>query len=125
MSKFDHKTANKSNVNHGLSIKDLPRKFDEFGSGLNSSPSSVSKSSIAPANSSRKGSVGGGNSSMKGSIGDIGVVDSQPAGRKSCHIGLLFCALFVYEDCRKQKGLEEQQGAGDDALFCTLCNAEV
>ncbi|KAK1563545.1 hypothetical protein Q3G72_028974 [Acer saccharum] len=114
MSKFDIKMTNKSNTNHGLSVKDLPRKFDEFGSGVNSSPSSVSKSSIAPANSIKKGSVG-----------DIGGVDIQPATRESCHIELFFCALFVHEDCRKQEGLLEQEGAGDDALFCTLCNAEV
>ncbi|KAL5741736.1 hypothetical protein ACOSP7_028468 [Xanthoceras sorbifolium] len=114
MSKFNSKMTNKSNTNHGFSVKDLPRKFDEFGSGVNSSPSSVSKSSIAPANSSKKGSVG-----------DFGGVDIQPATTKSYPIELFFCALFVHEDCRKQEGLVEQQGAGDDALFCTLCNAEV
>ncbi|KAH7554337.1 hypothetical protein JRO89_XS12G0167500 [Xanthoceras sorbifolium] len=114
MSKFNSKITNKSNTNHGFSVKDLPRKFDEFGSGVNSSPSSISKSSIAPANSSKKGSVG-----------DFGGVDIQPATTKSYPIELFFCALFVHEDCRKQEGLVEQQGAGDDALFCTLCNAEV
>ncbi|KAL5739575.1 hypothetical protein ACOSQ2_028755 [Xanthoceras sorbifolium] len=114
MSKFNGKITNKSNTNHGFSVKDLPRKFDEFGSGVNSSPSSISKSSIAPANSSKKGSVG-----------DFGGVDIQPATTKSYPIELFFCALFVHEDCRKQEGLVEQQGAGDDALFCTLCNAEV
>ncbi|KAJ6967450.1 hypothetical protein NC653_035609 [Populus alba x Populus x berolinensis] len=33
----------------------------------------------------------------------------QPPSRKSSHnIGLIFCALFVYEDCRKQEGIAEQ-----------------
>ncbi|KAG6660533.1 hypothetical protein CIPAW_03G112800 [Carya illinoinensis] len=29
------------------------------------------------------------------------------------------------KDCRKQEGAAEEQGTGEDALFCTLCNAEV
>ncbi|CAL9013361.1 unnamed protein product [Prunus brigantina] len=114
MSKFDNEATNSINPNHRLSAKDLPRKFDETTTG-HSSPSSVSRSSLAGANSSRKGSVG-----------EPGVVNivAEPTTRKCC-IGGIFCALFVHEDCRKQQeGAAESQG-GEDALFCTLCNAEV
>ncbi|KAG5252538.1 zinc finger family protein [Salix suchowensis] len=118
MSKFNSDdVANKVNVKHGKAVKDLPGKFDETGSAMHSSFSSPSRSSIAPANSSRKGSVG-----------EIERAETagQPPSRKSSHnIGLIFCALFVYEDCRKQEGIGEQQSNGEDALFCTLCNAEV
>ncbi|RQP01165.2 hypothetical protein POPTR_016G018400v4 [Populus trichocarpa] len=118
MSKFNSDdVANKLNVKHGMSLKDLPRKFDETGSAMHSSFSSPSRSSIAPANSSKKGSVG-----------EIERAETagQPPSRKSSHnIGLIFCALFVHEDCRKQEGIAEQQSNGEDALFCTLCNAEV
>ncbi|XVF81662.1 hypothetical protein PTKIN_Ptkin15bG0173300 [Pterospermum kingtungense] len=110
MSKFNGGT-NKLHAKHGLSVKDLPRKFDEFGSGLHSSPSTVSRSSIAAPNSSKKG--------------EIGTIDApaQSATRKSCCIGGIFCAIFVHEDCREQEGAAEQ--GSEDALFCTLCNAEV
>ncbi|KAI5339883.1 hypothetical protein L3X38_019156 [Prunus dulcis] len=114
MSKFDNGATNGINPNHRLSAKDLPRKFDETTTG-HSSPSSVSRSSLAGANSSRKGSVG--------ELGGVNIV-AEPTTRKCC-IGGIFCALFVHEDCRKQQeGAAESQG-GEDALFCTLCNAEV
>ncbi|KAK8650871.1 hypothetical protein V6N13_140493 [Hibiscus sabdariffa] len=112
MSKFDG-GSNKFE-NHGLSVKDLPRKYDEFDSGLHSSPSTVSRSSRAAPNSS-----------MKGSVGDPGSINvpTQNASRTSCCIGGILCALFVHEDCRKQEPPAEQ--GNEDALFCTLCNAEV
>ncbi|XWS46446.1 hypothetical protein CRYUN_Cryun14cG0067600 [Craigia yunnanensis] len=112
MSKFNGGT-NKFDINHGLSVKDLARKFDEFGSGLHSSPSTVSRSSIAAPNSSKKGSVG-----------DTGTLDApaQSGTRKSCCIGGIFCSLFVHEDCHKWEGAVEQ--GSEDALLCTLCNAE-
>ncbi|KAJ8759858.1 hypothetical protein K2173_009959 [Erythroxylum novogranatense] len=117
MSKFNGDVSNKANMNNGLSAKDLPKKFDEAGIDLHSSPSSVSRSSLAAPNSSRKGSVG-----------DIGVVDTvfQPPTRSSfLNFGGIFCAVFVHEDCRKWEGTAEHQGNSEDALFCTLCNAEV
>ncbi|XVF32030.1 hypothetical protein REPUB_Repub17cG0046400 [Reevesia pubescens] len=107
MSKFNGGT-NKFDIKHGLSVKDLPRKFDEFGSGLHSSPSTVSRSSIAAPNSSKKGSAG-----------DPRTVDApaQSVTGKSCCIGGIFCALFVHEGCCKQEGASEQ--GSEDALFCT------
>ncbi|KAM2916978.1 hypothetical protein FF1_045832 [Malus domestica] len=113
MSKFGNGVPNGINPNHRLSAKDLPRKFDEATTG-HSSPSSVSRSSLAGANSSRKGSVG--------ELGVVNIPEEPTAG--NC-IGGICCALFVHEDCRKpQEGATENQG-GEDALFCTLCNAEV
>ncbi|URD80451.1 S-acyltransferase [Musa troglodytarum] len=48
-----------------------------------------------------------------------------PRKRTAC-CGLIgfICSLFVKEDCRKHE-VTEQQPDEDDALFCTLCNAEV
>ncbi|EXB53588.1 putative S-acyltransferase [Morus notabilis] len=114
MSNFDSRVKNKLNNIHGLSEKDLPRKFSGMATGEHSSLSSASQSSVAV-------------SSKKGSLGELGSVDIQveTTTRKShCSLGGIFCALFVYEDCRKQDGAAEQQGS-EEALFCTLCNAQV
>lgn len=117
MYKFDHGATNKDNTKIGLS-SNVPRRFDEIASREHhSSPSSASKSSIAGANSSKKGSVS--------EIGGVNI-PLEPTRRKSCsNVGGIFCALFVHEDCRKQEGTAEEQGTGEEALFCTLCNAEV
>lgn len=40
-------------------------------------------------------------------------------------LGGLLCGLLVKEDCRKDEDLLQQQSGEEDALFCTLCNAEV
>uniref|UniRef100_A0A6N2K5E4 S-acyltransferase n=1 Tax=Salix viminalis TaxID=40686 RepID=A0A6N2K5E4_SALVM len=116
MSKFDSDVANKLNVKHGFSVRDLPGKFDETGSGMHSSFSSPSRSSIGPANSSKKGSVG--------EVGRVETGVQSPTRKPSHNIGLIFCAPFVHEDCRKHEEIADQQGNGEDALFCTLCNAE-
>ena len=81
-----NKGTNKFDIKHGLSVRDLPRKFDEFGSGLHSFPSTVSRCFAATPNSSKKGSVG-----------DTGTLDAlaQSATRKSCCIEGIFCAVFV------------------------------
>uniref|UniRef100_A0A5B7B8K2 S-acyltransferase n=1 Tax=Davidia involucrata TaxID=16924 RepID=A0A5B7B8K2_DAVIN len=118
MSKFDSEILNRPNTKLGLSAKDLPSKIDELGTAGHSSPSSASRSSITAANSSKKGSVG--------EIGRIDTLVEPSSRRSSCYnVGGIFCALFVHEDCRKQDGAAEQQGSVEDALFCTLCNAEV
>ncbi|KAJ6813108.1 protein S-acyltransferase 21-like isoform X2 [Iris pallida] len=39
-------------------------------------------------------------------------------------IGSCFCALVVKEDCRNDD-IFQQETSNDEALFCTLCNAEV
>lgn len=114
MSKFYHEETDKENAQKVLSSHtDAPRKLDSLGSPLSS------RSSIAAANSSRKGS----------SVGEIGGIDLPPqhdVNKSSCSkIRGIFCALFVYEDCRKEDGPAEEPGTIEDALFCTLCNAEV
>lgn len=116
MSHFDSRFENNRCIDRGLSEKDLPRKFDSFGTRGHSSPSSYTRSSVA-----------GDNSSKKGSLGELGSVDIpvETIPRKSgCGIAGIFCAVFIYEDCRKQRGDGEEQGS-EEALFCTLCNAQV
>lgn len=119
MSKFDPQSRTKSNQNNGLSAMDPSGHLDEVGAGVLSSPSSASKSSIAPTYTSKKVLDR-----------DAERVDTSsnpnPIVRKSgCRIGGILCALFVHEDCRKENGMPEQEGSVEDALFCTLCNAEV
>lgn len=51
---------------------------------------------------------------------------SERSGSSCCSkVGGLFCGIFVKEDCRKDEDLFQQQNGEEDALFCTLCNAEV
>lgn len=119
MSRFDPQSRTKTNQNNGLSAMDPSGNLDEVGAGVLSSPSSVSKSSIAPTYTSKKVLDG-----------DVERVDTSsnptPIARKSgCRTGGILCALFVREDCRNENGLTEQEGTAEDALFCTLCNAEV
>ncbi|EOY15333.1 hypothetical protein QUC31_000481 [Theobroma cacao] len=40
-------------------------------------------------------------------------------------LGGFFCGCLVRGDCRKDEDLLQQQNGEEDALFCTLCNAEV
>ncbi|XP_077246931.1 putative protein S-acyltransferase 19 isoform X2 [Tasmannia lanceolata] len=40
-------------------------------------------------------------------------------------IGGFFCGFLVKDDCRKAEDATHQQASDEDALFCTLCNAEV
>lgn len=40
-------------------------------------------------------------------------------------IGGFCCCFLVKEDCRSDEDLIQQQSGEEDALFCTLCNAEV
>ncbi|KAG2239193.1 hypothetical protein Bca4012_023954 [Brassica carinata] len=113
MSKFERGGGGDIGHHHDLPSKDVARRFSEAGSHLQSSPSVASRTSTLPANSS-----------VKGSVGDAQRVEPLP--RKSCFNPLaILCGVFVYEDCRKQEVIDEQQGDREEALFCTLCNAEV
>jgi palmitoyltransferase len=61
-------------------------------------------------------------------VGEVERVETavqSPTRKPSHNIGLIFCAPFVHEDCRKHGEIADQQGNGEDALFCTLCNAEL
>ncbi|KAL1547105.1 protein S-acyltransferase [Salvia divinorum] len=41
------------------------------------------------------------------------------------NVGCCFCYCLVKEDCRKDENHSEEENDEDEALFCTLCNAEV
>lgn len=113
MSKFS--STCKLDLEHRLPLHSLSNKYDDNGSGLHSP--TESRNSSAAQNWNKKGSEG-----EKEGID----VSAQPVLRKSCFgMGAIFCVLFIHEDCRKQEVPAEQQGASDEALFCTLCNAEV
>lgn len=117
MFKFDSKIVNQYDQKHGLLAKDQAKNYDEHSAGGHSSVSSASISSLPVPNSSRKGSIGG-----SGRTG----TQVEMLNRKSlCNFGWIFCALFVYEDCRKEDATAEQDGTAEEALFCTLCNSEV
>ncbi|XP_076947900.1 protein S-acyltransferase 21-like [Bidens hawaiensis] len=51
-----------------------------------------------------------------------GIYDNSSSGCCSKFWGF-FCGCFVIEDCRNDEDM--QQGFEEEALFCTLCNAEV
>ncbi|MED6223469.1 hypothetical protein PIB30_074282 [Stylosanthes scabra] len=115
MSKFDHRVVNRFDSAHGL-MKHQASEHDDFVAGEEYSPSSVaSKRSAA-------------NASKKSSVEDIERADNSRTQhrRNSCDVfGGILCMLFTYGDCQKQEAAADEQGGGDDALFCTLCDAEV
>ncbi|KAI3507167.1 hypothetical protein L1887_22003 [Cichorium endivia] len=53
---------------------------------------------------------------------NVGIYDNGNSGCCSKIWGF-FCGCIVIEDCRKDEDM--QQGGEEEALFCTLCNAEV
>lgn len=58
----------------------------------------------------------------------IGLKTEEKTGKHksmTSNIACFFCALLVKEDCRKDEDITEQQPSNDEALYCTLCNAEV
>lgn len=116
MSKFDPRVGNKFNSSHGLLGKHQSSEHDGNTAGEHSSPSSAaSKRSMT-------------NMSKKSSVEDLERIDSSRKHNEqsSCDvIGGIFCIMFSHEDCRKQEVTADEQGGGEDALFCTLCNAEV
>ncbi|XP_015952738.1 probable protein S-acyltransferase 19 [Arachis duranensis] len=115
MSKFDPRVGNRFDSAHGL-MKHQASEHDDFVAGEEYSPSSVaSKRSVA-------------NASKKSSVEDIERADDSRTqhSRNSCDVfGGILCILFTHGDCRKQDTTADEQGGGDDALFCTLCDAEV
>ena len=117
MEKFDNEMISKPNNNPGLQNINLPANFDPNRTGVQSSPSSACRSSVD------------GDYSRKASAGEDAKIDLpriSPRKRPSpcCFFGGIICALFAKDDCRKDD-IAEQQAGGEDALFCTLCNAEV
>ncbi|KAG1365123.1 protein S-acyltransferase 21 [Cocos nucifera] len=117
MSKFDNEVINLPKNNPVVQGTNVPDNLDNNAIGAHSSPSSACRSSL-DSNPNNKTS----------SRGDAGI--NTPVGPPStiespcCRFGGFICALFVKEDCCKPE-TTEQQGGGEEALFCTLCNAEV
>ncbi|KAI4973298.1 probable protein S-acyltransferase 19 [Hordeum vulgare subsp. vulgare] len=113
MSKFDDGYVNAPESNTGLQGTKLPEKTG-IATGTNS-PTSTCRSS-------RDGRTNHGGLAA----GDTDInIRTQPLRRRSgCYFGGFICALFLKEDCRKSDDSENQVDA-EDALFCTLCNAEV
>uniref|UniRef100_A0A7N0U062 S-acyltransferase n=2 Tax=Kalanchoe fedtschenkoi TaxID=63787 RepID=A0A7N0U062_KALFE len=115
LSKFEEDAQHEENKRHGLPSGGQNRKFGASQSGMQSSPSSASRSSVA-----------GANSSLKDSVVEVEGPDAPSLPRKpsSCYIGGILCAICVHEDCRKDEE-SDLLGPSEDALFCTLCNTEV
>jgi len=114
MSKFDTRVGNKFDSAHDLSGKHNISEHERIAATEQYSPSSSKRSMT--------------NMSKKSSVEDMDRVDSsrKQNNRSSCNVfGGIFCILFSHEDCRKQEAPADEQGGGEDALFCTLCNAEV
>lgn len=117
--RFDGKLMKNSKNNLGFQGTNLQGNTGEGGTGMHYSPSSASRSSMT------------GNCNIKTPVREASGVDipmdhGSKESRSCFNIGGLFCALFVKEDCCRHEGITEQQTAGgEDALFCTLCNAEV
>lgn len=53
---------------------------------------------------------------------NVEIYDGDSSGCCS-KVGGFFCGCIVKEDCRNDEDM--LQGAMEEALFCTLCNAEV
>ncbi|KAI3892288.1 hypothetical protein MKX03_030690 [Papaver bracteatum] len=70
-----------------------------------------------------------GNASSTGEPGKIGLKNGERSTRHDysfCStLGGVFCGCMVKEDCRNDEEYMQQQAGEEDALFCTLCNAEV
>ncbi|XP_027909458.1 probable protein S-acyltransferase 19 isoform X1 [Vigna unguiculata] len=114
MSKFDPRVGNKFNSAQELSGKHHISEHERIAAREQYSPSSSKRSMT--------------NMSKKSSVEDMDRADStrKQNNQSSCNVvGGIFCILFSHEDCRKQEASTEEQGGAEDALFCTLCNAEV
>jgi hypothetical protein len=71
-----------------------------------------------------------GRSTRKSPLGDLNATakmerDISVRNAVCCGFAGLLCIMFNKEDCRKIEESELEPNNEDDALFCTLCNAEV
>ncbi|KAG8087666.1 hypothetical protein GUJ93_ZPchr0010g11259 [Zizania palustris] len=114
MSKFADGFHNAPASSNGLQATNLPEKAD-IATGTNS-PTSACRSSLDGR--SNNGGLAAGDT-------NINLSSQPPTSSSRCLLGGLLCALFVKEDCRRFDDSERQQVDGEDALFCTLCDAEV
>uniref|UniRef100_I1QRB4 S-acyltransferase n=1 Tax=Oryza glaberrima TaxID=4538 RepID=I1QRB4_ORYGL len=114
MSKFEDGFINVPANSDGLQGINLPQKGNiTIGT---QSPTSTCRSSL-DGHSNQRG--------LSTRDANVNLSSQLPKKRSSCYfLGGLLCALFVMEDCRKPDE-SEQAANGEEALFCTLCNAEV
>ncbi|KAM0950806.1 putative protein S-acyltransferase [Dioscorea sansibarensis] len=118
MGKFEDVFNDISNANCNLDLQKLnqPENFNNVGGGMLSSPSSMFSHSLD--DSHKRVSVGD----------DRKICLPGTHQRKSfltcCNLGGLVCLIFAKDDCREEEA-SEQNADAEDALFCTLCNAEV
>lgn len=119
MSKFDGQIINGPSNDLRVQSINLPTHLGNSATGLHSSP--PSSTCRSPLDGNPDGQVS--------SRGDPNVnipVGSATKTKRSTwrfFLGGFICVLFAKEDCLKDDVSEEQ--GGEDALFCTLCNAEV
>ncbi|PWZ15028.1 putative protein S-acyltransferase 19 [Zea mays] len=114
MSKFEDGLIKIPTNGSGIEGMNLPQKANN-ATGTNS-PMSTCRSSLDGHSNQRGSSIGEANMNLGSQL---------PKKRSSCWLlGGLLCAIFVKEDCRKTDD-SELQANGEEALFCTLCNAEV
>ncbi|KAK9073646.1 hypothetical protein SSX86_006240 [Deinandra increscens subsp. villosa] len=66
---------------------------------------------------------GNASSVSKSGFRNEGIYDNSSSGGCCSKVGGVLCGCIVKEDCRNDE--EMQQGGEEEALFCTLCNAEV
>jgi palmitoyltransferase ZDHHC1/11 len=113
MSKFEDGFTDAPARTADLEDTNLPEKVDD---------AAEAKSSTSTCRSSLNG-----HSNRAGlTAGDANINRSSqlPRSSGSCLLGGFICALFIKADCRKFDDSENQVD-GEDALFCTICNAEV
>ncbi|TVU04574.1 hypothetical protein EJB05_47690 [Eragrostis curvula] len=113
MSKFQHGFIEAPASTLDLDGTNLPAKTDDVAE--TNSPASSYRSSLNGR--SNRDALAAGDT-------DINLSSQPPRSSRSCLFGGIICALFVKEDCRKFDDSDNQVD-GEDALFCTLCNAEV
>ncbi|CAM0952895.1 unnamed protein product [Alopecurus aequalis] len=114
MSKFEDGFISVPANNDGSGGINMPQKANS-AIGTHS-PTSTCRSSLDGHSNHRGPSIGEANVNLSSQL---------PKKGSSCFfLGGLVCAIFVKEDCRKPDD-SEQQASGEEALFCTLCNAEV
>ncbi|KAD7477002.1 hypothetical protein R6Q59_006933 [Mikania micrantha] len=79
---------------------------------------------VSPKRSHNGSEVPGNASSVsKPEYRSEGIYNNGSSGGHCSTVGGVLCGCIVKEDCRNDE--EMQQGSEEEALFCTLCNAEV
>ncbi|KAG0478056.1 hypothetical protein HPP92_012775 [Vanilla planifolia] len=116
MARFDGEIFNGPNNEPRLQGTNLQAHHGNSALGLHSPPPSTCRSSL-------EANTGGQDSFGREPRVNVSAVPTSKRASKCCFLGGFFYLLFAKDDCRKEEALE--QDSGDDALYCTLCHAEV